>query len=123
MSNFIISKKISNIIINDIHVPDLPQSIILEFLGYKLRNGKFIFQLSNEILEKMNDLLLDRPEMIDGIFVSFDIDFRLYHNDYVVKTLEIEFCPNDRNKFRKRNHYYAIDYDETRYHYEPSVPW
>lgn len=54
---YIVSTEILNIIQNQIHLLDLPQNIILEFLGYKFRCGKFINQLPQNM--EIYELLLE----------------------------------------------------------------
>ena len=125
MSSKIYPKKFN--LIRLFNIPFEMQIIILEFLNYKYRIGVFIKQIPRNL--RINDLLLDRLErrniiyFKNNIILSFDIDFRDYHNDYVVKTMEIAFSKKDRSIFTKINNYYAIDYTGIRYNYEPSIPW
>jgi len=108
-------------IIKSFKIPDELQREIFEFLDYKLRCGVYIMQIPKQIY--IYTLLLERKEITENLYISFDIDFKDYHNDFVVKTLEIQFSPEDRNIFIKTNKYYAIDYDERRYEIEPVEPW
>jgi len=107
---------------NLLDIPFDIQIIIFEYLDYKYRTGMFIRQIPKNL--RIFDLLRIRKESNpNGLKISFDINFKDYHNDYVVKTLEIEFSRKDRNIFIKKNNYYAIDYNGERYSYEPSVTW
>jgi hypothetical protein len=113
-----ISNEILKIILNNINLPDLPQSIILEFLDYKCYNGKYVKQLSKNM--EIYELLLDRPKVI-GTFLSFDINYKMRrHNELIVKTLELEFSALDRNIFNQRICYYEVDYDYSRYELDES---
>lgn len=40
--------------------------------------------------------------MTDSLFIKFDINYRHYHNELVLKTLKIKFSPNDRDKYKKK---------------------
>jgi hypothetical protein len=89
---------------------------IFEFSGYKLRNGKYMNQLEQPRLSELYILLLDKPPIVNGK-VTIDLNYKKYHRDLVVKVIEI-------NK-RRRSYikYHAVDYDDTRYEYNPSVLW
>jgi hypothetical protein len=119
--SYIVSTKIADLI-NSFQIPYELQRQILEFLDYKFRFGKYIRRIPTKKLTIYRSLL-DRPEMLSEGYISLDLNFRDYHNDYVVKTLEIVYSETDRNIYNIKNQYYAIDYDEKRYEYEPSVPW
>jgi hypothetical protein len=102
---------IPTVILNELqNIDDLAQYKVLEFLGYNYRNGKFICQLPKDM--KIYELLLDRPTLSHDYTVSFDIDCFDYHNDRVLKTLEIDYSPFDRNISIVSNRYFYIDYGQ-----------
>ena len=87
---------------------------IFDFAGYKLRNGKYMRQLNkNAEFEK---LLSERPPIVKGK-ATIDLYYRKYHNHLVLKVIEIT---KNRRSYIK---YYSVDFDGTRYEYEPSIPW
>ncbi len=89
---------------------------IFEFGGYKLRNGIYMNQLEQTRINELYNLMLERPQIVNGK-VIIDLYYKKYHRDIVVKVIEI-------NK-RRRSYinYYAVDFDDTRYEYKPSIPW
>lgn len=87
---------------------------ILEFAGFKLRNGIYIKQL--DINPKIQELLLDRPH-IENDKVTIGLYYKKYHNSLVLKCIEIN------EEHESYTCYYDEDFDGTRYEYEPFTPW
>lgn len=97
------------------NIPDLPQHIILEFLGYKNRNNKYIKQLPKNM--NIHDLLQDRTIPIyKNTYYSavFDVKFINYHNHYIVKTLKFKYSLDDKNICTTVIQYYSIEFDDSR---------
>ena len=97
-----------------IQVPRDLQREIFDFAGYKLRNGVYMKQLN--INPELYELLLERPSIENGK-VTIDLYCKKYHRDIVMKVIEIN------QKRKSYISYYAIDFDDSRYKYKPSVPW
>ena len=97
-------------------IPDLPQHIILEFLGYKRRNGKYMKQFPknmyiHKLIQEKSDVIYKNSEYV----ISIDIKFRFYHNYFIVKTIMIYYDPNDRNNSICIINDYSVDFDGSRH--------
>jgi hypothetical protein len=113
MSQFVLS-----IVDNIGKVPDLPQHIILEFLGYKFHHGNYSKQFPRKM--EIYELLMERTQIIHSgkyNIVVFDIKFMDHRNNYVVKTMEICYTSNDKNVCYIFYRHYAIEFDDSRHFY------
>ena len=133
------------LLIERLHLPDLPQHYIFEFLDYNLHRGKYIKKIPNHILTKLDDLIRnpknnvfvndrysydydnDGNEFIDveNSFVVIELWLygKLYHRDLVHKAIEIKHSHEDKNKCYVSTVYYAEDFDGSIHDYDPCVPW
>jgi hypothetical protein len=139
MSNQIIS------CIDQLPLPDLSQHIILEFLDYKLRNKKYIKQLSKYRIACFEDEFSERPEVeyfeeevyeerhndedseyyiFSKYEIQFNVLYKIYHGDAIDKFVVLSYSPFDRNDFDVQIKYIQYDYDgKHAQEYFPVVPW
>ena len=125
-------------------LPDLAQHIILEFLDYRLRCGKYIRQIPKDLpiynlirnrpqveelyfsqhddrvvgayYDNINDVYYDHDE--DGYETYFKISLIMKYvkrKGWLEKTLEIDYSYGDRNKYRIQNHLYDFDFDGSKH--------
>jgi hypothetical protein len=120
-------------------LPDLVQHIILEFLNYKWRNGKFIRQLPKDL--SIYRYIKKRPIIKEKYFTEDDPEHYIWYNDdgsfnicdqygnntyfeisFVLKTIkrkshidkvmELRYCCFDRELVNVIVQYYDEDYGE-----------
>jgi len=116
LSTFKMSQFVLSIVDNIGKVPDLPQHIILEFLGYKFHHGSYSKQFPRKM--EIYELLMERTQIIQvGGYnrVVFDIKFMDFRNHYAVKTMRVFYPLNDKNLCYISYMHYAIEFDDSRH--------
>ena len=133
--------------IDRLPLPDFPRHLILEYLDYKLRNKKYIKQLSKYQIVCFEENFSERPEVLyfdDDFYdeeieneygndefytygryeIQFYIKFKKYHDLGIDKLVVLSYSPFDRNEFDIRNKYLEYDFDGKHCEeYFPDTPW
>lgn len=124
-------------------MPDLAQHIILEFIGYKLRNCRYIKQLKNEKLDIIEKLLFDsnkylefeykEKEMYDENtdeyyieeyrYIYFWISSEIRRKRNIEKYIVLRQSIYDSNDFYMFNEWFDVDFDGSKHDYGPIEPW
>lgn len=103
--------KTDMIIVNKLNLPEPAEKNILEFLNYKLKNGKYMKQLSKDL--PIYKLILERP--IAKFRNYYDHDF---NNNYFYEDTNYDYEENyseeQLNYFKKYNilyKYFLVSFD------------
>lgn len=110
----------SQILISKLNIPEPAEKNILEFLNYKLRNGKYIKQMSKDI--PIYKLLLERPIVKFRNFYDYE-----YYNNYDYEDTNYnynEIFSNEQldyfNKYNIIYKYFIISFDIKFYKFQGS---